>query len=209
MFEIAGGILIAIFVLIFFRVFLALGIFVLACVAIGVAIYFFNLEWVLDVASHVLLFGIIINPVFWIIGGVWLFAYLKLKREAKLKDNIQSNLNLLDILKNLNLEIKKQNHEFTIEKKWYFIYHHHYVINIGNFWISVFKNQFTFSKYISEPKFEILDANKKVLFGLDIVDYNGNEMFLYTAKKIEFDYELLGTEINEYLSCINTQQSKH
>ena len=195
MLEIAGGILIAVFVLVFLRVFIALGVLVIGCILLGLAIYFFDLDWVLHFLKYFL-----INPVFWVIGVLFIIGHLSFRKTDKLEKNIQANHNLLYNLQNLNLRLKENKFSFTIEPKKQFAYRHFYEVNIGNFWVLIEKYQFSFSKTTSQPRIKFLDLNKKELFSIGSIAHDGYDTLSYISHNINFDYELLGVELGQYLS---------
>jgi hypothetical protein len=197
MFEIAGGILLAVFVLVFFRVFLALGILLVGCILIGLLIYFFNLEWFLQVFKSLLT-----NPVLWGVSGLALVGHLMFKKMDKIEERVQANHTLLYGLQQLKEKIKTQEIDFQMAPKKHMLYRHYHEVDIGNFWIAYEKYQYTFSKHIFDPRIKILNSNREELFSIAGTDTNANDKLSYIPKKTEFDYELLGKEIEAYLaSC--------
>ena len=139
MFEIAAGILIAVFVLVFFRIFLALGILLLGLALVGIAIYIFDLDWVIHFLKILLT-----NPVLLGMGALAIIGHFLMKKTDKLEANIQSHHGLLYGLQELNS--RKNDVNYKIEPRKYFAYRYFYETNIGSFWIVYEQWQYSFYK---------------------------------------------------------------
>ncbi|MDE2593589.1 MAG: hypothetical protein KGL57_05080, partial [Burkholderiales bacterium] len=140
MFSIAGGILIAVFVLAYLRVFLALGILLVACLALGLAFYFFDLDGVIHVLS-----AILSTPWLWVLGGLAIWGHFSLKKDDRLTHNIHTRHALFYDLQQVYAQLTDGRIDFPSVPSKYLYFHRIKEISLGHFWLVFEEMQYTLS----------------------------------------------------------------
>lgn len=202
MLEIAGGILIAFFVLAFFSEILGFIVLIAICIFVGVVIHgIYN-----DLRNFAMM-CFFVGVVF------FLPSHLSRRKNHKFEEKIQSHTKLYRAIQNLISKVDNYEIKIPIEKKVFLGTCYSHEENIGNFFLAFSCSQFKLGrdsifKYAAIPLIEILDSNKKVLFTIHHVNNEEIDKVLFRANKTNFDFDLLAKEITNYLSRFSEEDTK-